>query len=223
MSLALRRTQQQQAHPGSVYFCVALLESFKSQQRAVASLHSLSEIRHPKPIHPRTCWNLPSSLSLYHLYLHSSIPLWFSGDRGRVGERDIKVAGKTQRRKNTGNKRWSGTKCISYPGALLPLQSLYGIRTTSHPSRSDYQPRGEGFSMWLAFLSSQSGPLQRSRGPVMLCIWVKFFFFFGWWYWKDAEWHLVQQLAARFQFRALNHFINTLWCEFIPSFAKLLP
>lgn len=77
MNLALRPTQQRQAHPGSVYIYVALLESFKSQQRAAASLHSLPKIRHLKPLPhlPRRLAGISLHLFLYTIYISTAASL----------------------------------------------------------------------------------------------------------------------------------------------------
>lgn len=144
MSAALRPTQQRQAHPGNVCICAALLESFTSQQRAAASLHSVPEIRHPHPHpYPRprprppppTSDDLQDS-SFFSFFIPSISPpqhpsLVFRWPR-TTRERDITVPGRRQGRENIGNKRWSATKCISYPAALLPSAASISPRHARH-------------------------------------------------------------------------------------------
>lgn len=162
MSSALRFTQQWQAHPGSVYIYVALLESFKSQQRAAASLHSLPEIRHPKllPHPPRRLARISLHLFLYTIYISTAASLsGFPVTADKLGKETLRWWGRGREGKIQEIKGEVGPNAslIQLPFCRFNLSTAFAPPLTPPPP--DYQPRGEGFSMWLAFLSSLSGAL----------------------------------------------------------------
>lgn len=143
-SAAVRPTEQR-AHPGSVYIYVAFSQSFKSQRRAGAS----------------TAWeHPPHHLSSCHLYQLSSISVWFSSDHKQLwGEEYYSARVTVEEEKKIKEKEgvWQNASLIQLP-FCLPLFNLSAayVPPLKPPTISQ---SGEGFSMWLAFLSSQPGPL----------------------------------------------------------------
>lgn len=153
-----------------LYLCGFVGKLQISAARRLPPLHSLPEIRHPKPLPPPThqparppgrLAGISLHLFLYTICISTAASLsGFPVTADKSGRETLRWrwkrgrGGKIQEIKGEVGQNAS---LIQLPFCRFNLSTAFAPPPPPPLHHSDYQPRGEGFSMWLAFLSSQSG------------------------------------------------------------------